>query len=338
MAVLDIQRRGQQIGRIRIGQLVRTDKGKMRPEKLDTFRFTTASRTSAEAIAVLYGGQVREWEGGGYEVITAKSDIGVTVPPRDQVISQWYEMWTKGGCQRRCTSQHEQISNGPCLCPHATNPDDEAEVAAKGAERSRLASLNPPQACKLVTRISVMIPDLPGLGIFRLDTGSYYAATEIGDSAALMQTARDKGIFLPAVLRIEQRSRVANGQTKKYPVPVLEILATFRQIATGELEAAGITAQLPPPPAEAPKAITAAPAQQAAAADAPGEEGWQRAQRIYHRALDADSPAELTACGKELDSEGLADEQVCTDTEHDVWEPAMEAWRALWRERARGIA
>ena len=81
MAVLDIQRRGQQIGRLRIGQQVQAANGKMRPSRLDTFRFTTGSRTTADAIAALYGGEVRQWER-EFEVITGKSEIGVTVPPR----------------------------------------------------------------------------------------------------------------------------------------------------------------------------------------------------------------------------------------------------------------
>ena len=111
MPILDMQRRSQQIGRIRIGQKVPAANGGMRPEKLSTFRFTTASRMTADAIAALFGGTVRDWEG-QYEVITDRSEIGVTVPPRDAVISQWYEMWSKGGCQRRCDSQREQISGG----------------------------------------------------------------------------------------------------------------------------------------------------------------------------------------------------------------------------------
>lgn len=262
MPILDIQRRGQQIGRIRIGEQVGTGKHdkngneKTRPSRLSTFRFTTQSRVSADAIAALYGGTVRDWQG-QYEVITRESAIGVTVPPRDQVVSQWYEMWSKGGCQRRCDSQREQLSGGPCLCPHARNPGDEDEVAKCALERADLARRNPPEACKMVTRVSVMIPDLPGIGVFRIDTGSFYAATEIGDTAEILQMARDKGVFLPAILRIEQRSRVANGETKKYPVPVLEITSTLRKITSGELEAGGISAQLPPPPGEQPKAITA---------------------------------------------------------------------------------
>jgi hypothetical protein len=305
MPVLDIQRRGQQIGRLRIGQQVQASNGKMRPARLDTFRFTTGSRVTAEAIAGLYGGQVREWSG-EWEVITGKSEIGVTVPPRDEVVSQWYEMWSKGGCQRRCDSQREQISGGPCLCPHAGNPRDRGEAERAAQERSRLAALNPPQACKLVTRISVMIPDLPGLGVFRLDTGSYYAAVEIGDTARLMQMAREKGVFLPAMLRIEQRQRVAGGQTKKYPVPVLEVLATFRDLATGTIGQAGIGAQLPPAPGETRLALAAPAAKPARqAADGPDLERAtaQEIADLARHATTRDQIRPLITAGKQRQME-----------------------------------
>jgi len=308
MAVVDIQRRGQQIGRIRIGEQVAVikdgkDTGKTRPSRLETFRLTTASRTAADAIAALYGGQVREWRG-EYEVITGKSEIGVTVPPRDDSVSQWYEMWNKGGAIRRCTSQREQISGGECLCPHAADPSDADEVARAALERSELAKLNPPQACKLVTRISVMIPDLPGLGVFRLDTGSYYAAVEIGDSAALMQVARDKGVFLPAMLRIEHRQRIAGGQTKKFPVPVLEVLATFRDLATGAIERGGMIAQLPPAPGEQVRAIAAPPA----AAPTPRAVRPAPAEQPLTGQQIADAAAKATTRAQIRDLKAIAEE------------------------------
>jgi hypothetical protein len=348
MAVRDLQRRGQQIGRLRIGQQVKAAGGKSRPVKLDTFRFTTQSRPSAEAIAELFGGTIRDWEG-QFEVITERSAIPVTVPPRDQVVSQWYEMWNKGGAIRRCDSQREQISGGQCQCPHAANPDDPDEADEAARQRSVLASQNPPRACKLVTRISVMIPDLPGLGVFRLDTGSYYAGVEIGDSAALMQMAREKGVFLPAILRIEQRKRVAGGQTKTYPVPVLEVLSTFRQIAGGALEAGGIVAQLPPAP-ESAKAIgasTPAPAVQpatATSADAddcgevvhdaevlgdPNTEPLpdpanaatpaQFAQYLAYAAMDATARTRIEAIAELAEKTGAKGERVCADDDRDEW-------------------
>ena len=139
-----------------------------------------------------------------------------------------------------------------------------------------------------------MIPDLPGLGVFRLDTGSYYAAVEIGDAAALMQVARDRGVFLPAILRIEQRQRVAGGQTKKFPVPVLEVLVTFRDLATGAIEAGGIAAQLPPAPGEQPRAITAGPAVPPPREDRPAAAARQQkpptAQEIADDCSEGDQP------------------------------------------------
>lgn len=339
MALLDVQRRGQQIGRLRIGQQVPTDDGKMRPAKLDTFRFTTQSEYTARAIAELYGGTVQEWNG-QYEVITGKNAIGVTVPPRDQVISQHYEMWNKGGCIRRCDSRIEQISGKPCLCPHADDPTDLVAVENAAQERARLAKLKTPQACKPVTRISVMIPDLPGLGVFRLDTGSYYAAVEIGDAAELLQIARDRGEMLPAMLRIEQRQRIAGGQTKKYPVPVLEVLATFRQIVSGALGSSGITAQLPPPPGQQPRALTAgapaveAPAapQQTATAPRPKD-----AQDVANRALATTDADEVDRLARFSHSQGWDEDMVETSPGviEDLRPFLKERWDAL-RQPAGG--
>ena len=369
MPILDIQRRGQQIGRIRIGEQVSTGKkdsrgnDKMRPSRLSTFRFTTASAVSAKAIAALYGGTVRDWQG-QFEVITSQSAIGVTVPPRDQVVSQWYEMWSKGGCQRRCDSvSRADQRTVRCLCPHAKDPGDEDEVARAPSSALTWPGRTRREACKIVTRVSVMIPDLPGIGVFRIDTGSFYAASEIGDTADILQMARDRGIFLPAMLRIEQRTRVANGETKKYPVPVLEITATFRQIASGALEAGGIAAQLPPPAGEQPKAITAGtsdlpgPASPTTSdragepercedigctehpgddpwADPAAVEAWERARDIYQDALATTSAVQFRAIGEHAKAEGLEEEHVCTDRENDVWEPLGEALRAEWRSRA----
>jgi hypothetical protein len=355
MSVLDIQRRGQQIGRIRIGQLVKMDDGRSRPAKLDTFRFTTGSKVAADAIADLFGGEVRPWaeKRGQFEVITREFAIGVMVPPRDQVVSQHYEMWTAGGCQRRCDSQHEQISNGPCLCPHAEDTTNADEVSNMASRRAELAKLNPPQACKLSTRINVMIPDLPGLGVFRIDTHSYYAAVEIGDAAALMQMARDQGVMLPAVLRIDQRQRVAGGQTKNYPVLVLEVLTTFRALASGELKSGGSAAQLPPAPGAERRALTTgrpavqqSPAVATATAtvqeqppptgdpDAP-EDGRGPAQQIADLAAIATTRAAVGALQHRAKTEHCGGDLICVDRANEVYEDLLPYLRTRWRQLPR---
>lgn len=340
MALLDIQRRGQQIGRLRIGQqvqatrdgepIMRNGKPVMRPAKLDTFRFTTQSRHGAEAIAELYGGTVKAWNN-GFEVITSQSAIGVTIPPRDDIVSQWYEMWSKGGCVRRCDSRIEKISGKACMCPHAADPDDQDEVEAAAMERARLARLNPPQGCSAITRISVMIPDLPGLGVFRLDTKSYWAAVEIGDAAAIMQVARDRGVFLPATLRIEQRQRVANGQTKRYPVPVLEVMATFREIASGALESGGIAAQLPPAPGEQRRAITSG---QSAAAPAPRPEP-QPFQMTSEEIAELAKTATTRAAIEDLHKQAI--ELRCLEDHVDIGGDVFDELQNLLRDRWRAL-
>jgi hypothetical protein len=243
---------------------------------------------------------VRSWGHGQYEVYTERDSLMVTIPPRDEVISQWYEMWSKGGCQRRCDSQTEKLSGKPCLCP------------ADPLERDRLARLIVPQACKVVTRLNVMIPDLPGLGVWRIDSSSYYAAVELGDTAELMQRAREAGVFLPAVLRIDQRERVAGGQTKKFPVITLEVLATFRQIATGAISQGGMAAQLPPTMKPA-KAIEAAPAPVAAAPAAkPTRVEQVTAQGIADQAAAATTRAEVHRLARLAEDEELEQDHVNT--------------------------
>jgi hypothetical protein len=352
MAVLDIQRRSQQIGRIRIGHQVRAASGKMRPERLTTFRFTTPSGRTAVAIAKLYGGVCQPWAGheGQFEVITSRDEIGVMVPPRNAVVSQWYELWGKT-IKRRCDSRNEQLSGGECLCPHAENPDDPGEVTRCALERAGLARMNPAQACSLVTRINVMIPDLPGLGVFRLDTGSFHAAGESGDKADVMELARERNVFLPASLRIEWRVRTTDA--KPYPVPVLEILHTFRDIASGALEAGGIMAQLPPAPGEAPRAIAgpapAAVAAGPAAAEAPagnpgnagdpehGDAAFLGAQRIADAAASVVTQAGIEALAADARRLGVLDQHVCTgpDRDNDPWEQLRLYLGHLWKQLAR---
>jgi hypothetical protein len=248
MPILTLQRRSQEIGRIRIGATVKLPDGRVRPTKLDAFRFTTRSRYAANAIATTIGGQVRAWDdaptGDQWEVITDCTSLPVAVPPGDAALSQWYEMWSGGGCQRRCDGVTEARSQKPCLCPE--DPAERTAAAARG------------KACKPTTRVNVIIPDLPGLGVWRIESRGYYAAVELGGSAELLAAARAQGVIVPAVLRLEQRQVVNDGKTDKFAVPVLDILPTLREL-TGLSPAAGIAQSLPPAPPPPRTAIAAGP-------------------------------------------------------------------------------
>ena len=118
--------------------------------------------------------------------------------------------------------------------------------------------MRPPQACKPKTRITVSIPELPGLtGVWTLWTGSVNAAVETADSGDAMALARAGGAYLPAILYIHWRQRVADGSP--YPVPVLMIGTSMEELARGELPAgpAGLVAQIQAGATAQPLAIAA---------------------------------------------------------------------------------
>lgn len=224
--ILDIQRRLHQDGRIRIGtQVPAKDKQGndiMRPAKLDTFRFTSQNRRAIEAIAKTYGGEAKKWDdapvGDQWEVFTEASEIPVVVPPESMAYSQWYEQWSGGGCQRRCDGVEDSISDGPCVC----DPED--------------------RACKPHTRLSVMLAQYPGTGLWRLDTSGYYAATELGGAMEIvgMLSATVGKSVLPGRLRIEHRTVKRPDQPpNNFIVPVLEFAVDMAALATGNAATLG---------------------------------------------------------------------------------------------------
>ena len=231
MAILTLQRRARELGRIRIGQVVAGSNGRSRPEKLDRFRLTSASRPLLEKVAELYGGTVSEWTpaNGGptqWEVITEATRLPVLVPP--QPVSQYYELWSGGGCQRRCDGERELLGDTPCQC----SPDP--------AERE----------CKPTTRLNVVLRDVEGIGVWRLESHGYYSAVELPEVAEFL--ARAQG-YVAAYLALEERVVKRNNQTRRFMVPTLEVDVTPAQLLSGDggssaptLGAATAVAALPP--------------------------------------------------------------------------------------------
>lgn len=214
MPLLDMQVRFRELGRIRAGE--KGPKGE--PRKRTTWRLTSASKPLLEQAASQpeIGGKVREWKDapdeGYFELLTDTDRLDVMIPPvadSGSLLSQHYELWSGGGCVRRCDGVNEQLSGKPCLC----DPDE--------------------RECKPTTRLSVMIPRLGGIGVWRLDTGGVNAALELPGTFRLLVHAAD-GQFMPAVLRLEQRSSKKDGQTRRYAVPVLDMeQATVLDLVSG---------------------------------------------------------------------------------------------------------
>ncbi|MFF3443577.1 hypothetical protein [Streptosporangium sp. NPDC002721] len=219
MPIIELQRRMRQLGEIRIGRVVdtgrvsqKTGKPILRPEKLNIFRLTSASRPLLEEVAALYGGAVQAWTpaNGGpaeWEVFTEADRLPVLVPPREPV-TQWYEQYKGSKCVRRCDGVTEQKNDKPCLC----NPDA--------------------RACQITTRLNVMLRDVPGLGVWLLTSHGYYAAVELPEVAQFLASTRG---YVDAWLAMEEKQVVRDdGQTARFMVPKLDVAVTPAQLLAGE--------------------------------------------------------------------------------------------------------
>ncbi len=222
--ILDIAHGLPRVGKIRLGIEVEAAGGKMRPSKLDTFRLTSPDEQVIIAAAAIpeLGGEPRQWDNDGapeFEVVTNASVLDVLITPEDDAFSQHYELWSGGGCQRRCDGFHEHLSGEACKCP--------ADLQVR-SEQSKLLK---PTACKPTTRVSVVLPQIPRIGSWLLETHGYYAAKELGSTFALLDMAGARRNLLPARLRIEQRVSKKPGQPiNKYGVPVLDIGMRFDEL------------------------------------------------------------------------------------------------------------
>lgn len=243
MPILQLQRRMMELGRVRLGE--KGPKGE--PKKRDTFRFTTASEDLAKAIAEQHGGTPEPWvdapNEGYWQVSTDATELDIVLPPvfsdadgsPTTTWSQWFELWSGGGCQRRCDGETEMLSGKPCVCKPAVDG---------GGEDAR--------ECKVTTRLSFMLPDIPGLGVWRLDSHGWNAAMELPGTLEILTRAAAEHAFIPAVLRIEHRVKKEPGKTtKRFVVPVIDLpQVTIKQLAAGEAPLVlNAPRQAPPKPA-----------------------------------------------------------------------------------------
>lgn len=245
-----------EVGRIRLGEQEEyvNAKGETRKRaaKRDTFRLTSRDHTRLEAAQTIYPGELRKWLNPGtkqqeYELLTQTDELRIMVIP-GQPLSQWYELYSGGGCLRRCDGARTTTpEDGECLCPD--DPKERAELAKKG------------KACKPTSRLAVMLPDVPGIGCWRLESHGYYAAVELAGMAELLAHVTALGVMLPARLRIDRRSSISGGQTRRYQVPVIEIEATPNEVrALGSGSASEGQRALPPaPPSGEPQAPKESP-------------------------------------------------------------------------------
>lgn len=205
MPILDLQRRFAEVGRIRLGEQRVSGSGKRYPAALSTFRLTSPDRKRSDAVAAHYGGEVEAWDSpsGRQWDVTTEADVLPIMVTAESPVSQWYELWSGGGVVRRCDGVEDVVSGGACQC----DPDD--------------------RACQPTTRLGVFLPELPGLGTWRVEAHGYNAAVELPLAVDLLRSISVDRL-VPARLRIEARTVKRIGTdgkpvTQRFVVPVIDV-------------------------------------------------------------------------------------------------------------------
>jgi hypothetical protein len=210
VSIIDLQHRQRELGRIRMGE--KGDRGQ--PVRLDKFRLTSPAKHLLDAAAALWGGEVQRWSGapteGQWELYTQTDTLPIIIPPGREPVSSFYETWSGGGCTHRCDGVTNYITDTPCSC----DPEN--------------------RTCKATSRLSVMLPDLPDIGVWRAESHGINAAMEWPGTIAVLQMASDAGRFIPARLRLEQRMAKKDGRTNRFVVPVIDLDITSRELMAGE--------------------------------------------------------------------------------------------------------
>ncbi|WP_240659768.1 hypothetical protein [Streptomyces sp. WAC 01529] len=273
--IMTMKKQAVELGRIRTGYSRPNPKPKGRPipVRSETFIFTSHSRDYVAAAAEQWGGKVEGWTPQNskieqFRVITKAREIRAIMPSGDP-LSQAYEMWTGGGCARRCDGEREQKSGQPCLC-----------LAQYGPEWHRRSAR---EVCRPTSRISVMLPELPDLGVWRLDSHSYYAADGMAGSVDTVLQATGGASMMPVRMWIEQTTRVADGETKNFPVvKIVPAVPQLKHALSGPLSTA---AALDPSSLVARPALEAAPAEMPDyLAEARGCRSAEAVREVWHKA------------------------------------------------------
>jgi hypothetical protein len=228
-----IRRRLTKVGMIRAG-LSPEAIGKNHPEKLSTLRFTSAAEHLIRDIASKYGGIPQQWQhptqGRQWEVITLTASVPVMVPK--QTIDAWFELWgARATLQRRCTGSRVVNLGCRCMC----DPDGTMERD------------DPDRECSVVTRMSLLLADVPGLATWGIESHGWNAVDEWGRYANAIASLGEDDLW-GAVLQLQKRSANAVGpdgkrMAKEFMVPVVLFdHVTSRQLAGGAAALSGALA------------------------------------------------------------------------------------------------
>lgn len=222
-----LDRRMPEAGRIRLGE--RAGKA-MR--SLDHLRFTSPTRSLIEQIAGLYGGAAAAWNEpkaantAQWQVTITADAVPVYVVPDGLSVN--YELWSGGGCVRRCDGE---------ICMISVNTPDGGEQRQVPCQCAAQGAME----CRPYTRMQLILPEISFAGVWRLETKGWNAVHELPGMYDMIDQLAAKGQMVRALVSVERRRQKTRGQTRDFVVPKLTMAETALELQAGHANAAALS-------------------------------------------------------------------------------------------------
>ena len=108
--------------------------------------------------------------------------------------------------------------------------------------------------CKEVMNLQFLLPTIPGLGVWQLDTGSYHSIVTVNSALDLIKNVCGRVSMIPLRLTVEPKEVTVEGKKKNVHVLNVRCNATLSEIQrVAALPASQVT--LPPPDEERPAGL-----------------------------------------------------------------------------------
>ena len=214
-------------GRIRTG----VNTGKF-PKALDTFRFTSPDEDAINRLAQIYGAKEgpRPWNNKKanppeqFEIISDTKVIAMVMVPASVEIN--YELWGSGFRRRSCDGEHVIVRSLKGQGKARTVETLEGGCICVGKDKLE---------CNPVTRLNVILPDLPFRGLWMLQSSGWNIFKEMPGMANLAGQMKP-GEMIKGRLSLQKRQ--SGGGSKKFVVPVIELDESYDELTGArELEA-----------------------------------------------------------------------------------------------------
>lgn len=184
-------RRLPRLGKIRLGEKALAQSGKEYPKAVDYF-------VCPPEVQAVYGEKPRV-----LDIMFPVSDQNVFFP-------QWYKRYNqttglvcKGDGETATMSQDGEMVEIECV-------PEECEWYAK-------------KHCRRLANLQFLMPKVPGIGVWQIDTTSFYSIININSALAMIDAVADRIHMIPLQLVLKPQEVAPDG--KKKTVYVLDILA-----------------------------------------------------------------------------------------------------------------